>query len=132
MLEGQGFHSLAFYPDYFPQLALSLTAVRRPWAMENADVLKAFLRAQANAIHWLYDPANKTEALDLLMKETRSDLASAEHSYDIYLAKLHMFPANGCIQPKGIEALIGVMSRINKTVKADLPASKYIDTRWCP
>jgi hypothetical protein len=39
---------------------------------------------------------------------------------------------NGCIETKGLEVLIGVLSKINKTVKASDPVSKYIDTQWCP
>ena len=132
LLIDQGFNSVAFYPDYYPSLALSLTAVTRAWAASNSDVLRAFMRAQAAATAWLYDPANKDEALKLLIAETKSDLPAASHAYDIYVTKLHMFAMNGCIETKGLEVLIGVLSKINKTVKASDPVSKYIDTQWCP
>jgi NitT/TauT family transport system substrate-binding protein len=132
MLLDQGFNAVAFYPDYYPHLALSVTAVTRAWAKSNPETVKAFMRAQAAAIGWLYDPANKDEALKLLIDETKADLPSAAESYDVYLTKLHMFPPNGCVETKGIEVLIGIVSKINKTVKAGEPASKYVDTEWCP
>ncbi|SEB57324.1 ABC-type nitrate/sulfonate/bicarbonate transport system, substrate-binding protein [Beijerinckia sp. 28-YEA-48] len=132
MLIDRGFNAIAFYPDYYPRLALSLTAVRRPWAQQNPELVKAFLRAQAAAIQWLYDPANKKEALELLAKETRSDVVAAEHGYNVYVTKLRMFPENGCIQAPGMEVLMQVLSRVNKNVKADQPVNKYIDTQWCP
>jgi NitT/TauT family transport system substrate-binding protein len=132
LLLDQGFNAVAFYPDYYPNLALSVTAVARAWAKNNPEAVRAFMRAQAAAIAWLYDPANKDEALKLLIDETKADLPSATESYDIYLTKLHMFPPNGCVETKGIEVLIGIVSKINKTVKAGEPASKYIDTEWCP
>jgi ABC-type nitrate/sulfonate/bicarbonate transport system substrate-binding protein len=132
LLLDQGFNSVAFYPDYFPDLALSVTAVTRAWAKSNPDVLRSFMRAQAAAIAWLYDPANKDEALQLLIDETKADLPSAIQSYDVYLTKLHIFPTNGCVEAKGIEVLLNVLSKINTTVKADEPVSKYIDTQWCP
>ena len=132
MLLDQGFNSVAFYPDYYPKLALSTTAVSRAWANKNEDTVRAFMRAQANAIKWLYDPSNKDEALKLLMEETKADLASAQASYDVYLTKLHMFPMNGCIQPDGFEALIGVLSKVSKAVKPGEPVGQFIDPRWCP
>ena len=43
-----------------------------------------------------------------------------------------MFPMNGCVQTKGLEMLVSMLSKINKTVKEGTPVSKYIDTQWCP
>jgi ABC-type nitrate/sulfonate/bicarbonate transport system substrate-binding protein len=132
LLTSQGFNTVAFYPDYYPNLALSVTAVTRSWAASNPDTVKAFMRAQAGAIAWLYDPANKDEALKVLMEETKSDLPSAAHSYDVYLTKLHIFPMNGCVQPKGFEVMLNILSKVNKTVKDNEPIGKFIDTQWCP
>jgi ABC-type nitrate/sulfonate/bicarbonate transport system substrate-binding protein len=97
VLRDQGFNAVAYYPDYFPNLTLSTTAVTRAWAAANPDV---FMRAQAAAIAWLYDPANKDEALKLLMEETKADLAAAKHGYDVYITKMHMFPKDGCVETK--------------------------------
>jgi ABC-type nitrate/sulfonate/bicarbonate transport system substrate-binding protein len=132
LLLDQGFNSVAFYPDYFPNLALSVTAVTRAWAKSNSDALRAFMRAQAAAIAWLYDPVNKDEALSLLMEETKADLPAAIQSYDVYLTRLHIFPMNGCVETKGLEVLISMLSKINKTVKQGGAVSKYVDTQWCP
>jgi ABC-type nitrate/sulfonate/bicarbonate transport system substrate-binding protein len=132
LLLDQGFNAVAFYPDFYPRLALSTTAVSRAWAKANAETVKAFLRAQAAATVWLYDPANKQKALDLLIEETKTDQSAAAQSYDVYLTKLHMFPMNGCVEAAGFESLIAVLSKINKAIAADEPVSKYIDTQYCP
>jgi len=132
MMIDRGFNALAFYPDYFPDLALSTTAVTRDWATKNPDTVRAFMRAQAEAIAWLYDPANKDEALKILMDVTKSDLEAAKQAYDLFLIKMKMFPKDGCVGVKGFQSLIGVLSQINKTVRADDPVSLFIDTQWCP
>ena len=132
LLVAQGYNAVAFYPDYYPKLALSTTAVSRTWAKANPETVTKFLRAQATAIAWLYDPANKAEALKLLIDETKADLSSAEKSYEVYLTKLHIFPMNGCVQVDGFEALIKVLSKVNKTVQAGEPVARFIDTQWCP
>ncbi len=132
MLNDQGFNSIAFYPDYYPKLALSTTAVSRAWANKNIDTLRAFMRAQAVAIKWLYDPVNKTEALKSLMEETKADAGAARQSYDVYLTKLHIFPMNGCVQREGFETLIRLLSKVNKAVKVDDAVNQFIDTQYCP
>jgi ABC-type nitrate/sulfonate/bicarbonate transport system substrate-binding protein len=132
LMLAQGFNSVAFYPDYFPHLTLSVSAVSKAWANKNADVVRAFMRAQAAAIAWLYDPANREEAYRLLMEETKADRDAAKESYEVYVTKLQMFAMNGCIQPIGIRTLLGVLSKANKAVQADEPADRYIDTEWCP
>ena len=132
LLVDQGYNAVAFYPDYYPKLTLSTTAVSRTWAKNNADTVKAFMRAQAAAIVWLYDPANKDEALKLLIDETKADLSAAQQSYDVYLTKLHIFPTNGCVQPAGFEALINVLSKVNKAVQPGESASQFMDTQYCP
>lgn len=132
LMLAQGFNSVAFYPDYFPHLTLSVSAVSKAWANKNADVVCAFMRAQAAAIVWLYEPANREEAYRLLMEETKSDRDAAKESYEIYVTKLRMFPMNGCVRPDGIRTLLGVLSKVNKAVRADEPVDPYVDTQWCP
>ncbi len=131
MLIEQGFNAVAFYPDYYPRLTLSVTAVSRKWAAANSDTVRSFMRAQANAAAWLNDPANKDEAVKLLMVETKSDLISASQAYDLYVTKMRMFPMNGCVQIAGLDALIDVLSKFNPSVKAGEPASQFVDTQWC-
>ena len=131
LLLNQGYNAVAFYPDYYPKLVLSTTAVSRAWAKNNPDTVKAFMRAQASAVTWLYDPANKNEALELLITATKADLSSAQHSYDVYLTRLHMFPTNGCVQPAGWVALISILSKVNKAVQPSDPVDQFMDTQYC-
>jgi NitT/TauT family transport system substrate-binding protein len=130
MMTDQGFTALAYYPDHYPNLTLSLSAVTRAWATKNPEIMKSFMRAQASAIAWLYDVANKAEAIDLLMKETNADRAAAEQAYDVFLVKMKIFPPNGCIQTKGMQVMVDILSSINKAVKGG-PADRFVDTQWC-
>ncbi len=132
LLTDQGYNTVVYYPDHYPKLTLSTTAVSRAWAKNNADTVKAFMRAQANAIAWLYDPANKNEALNLLIDETKADQSSAQQSYDVYLTNLHIYPMNGCVQPAGFEALIDILAKVNKSVRPSESIHQFIDTQYCP
>jgi ABC-type nitrate/sulfonate/bicarbonate transport system substrate-binding protein len=128
----QGYHSIAYYADYYPNLAFSVLAVNRDWANANPELVKGYLLAGKAATAWLYDPANKAEAIKLLMKATKSDDNAATEAYEIYVTKLHVFPLNGCIKTSGVRVLISLLSKINQNVPADLPVRAVADTEWCP
>jgi ABC-type nitrate/sulfonate/bicarbonate transport system substrate-binding protein len=54
------------------------------WAKANADALVAFLRAAGKAEKFLYDPANKQKAVDILVKITKSPAGDIAKSYDSF------------------------------------------------
>jgi ABC-type nitrate/sulfonate/bicarbonate transport system substrate-binding protein len=130
-LEAKGFHSLAFTPDLYPRLTLSLTAVRKDWAAKNDATLRAYMRAIGAADTWLNDPANRQEAMDILVKEKVADEKAATEAYDVFVRKIHNFPNDGCIQTKGMEKLVSMLQQMGG-LKGDAPASKFVDTKWCP
>jgi NitT/TauT family transport system substrate-binding protein len=131
MLAEKGFHSLAFFPDYYKRLTLSLVGVRRDWATKNADHLRAYLRAIADANKWLNDPANKQEAIDILMKNTNTDEKAASEAYRIFVQQIGNYPDDACIQPEGMQVLISKLEQ-SGDVQGNPPVSKFIDREWCP
>ena len=131
-LAAQGFNTLAFAPDYFPDLTLSATTVKRDWAQAHPDVLRKFLQAQSDAVKWLYLPANKSRALEILQEATRSSPTEAESAYEYYVGK-HVFPANACVTRPGLENVVKIMrqtGQVKMLTAADV--SKFTDTEWCP
>ena len=98
-----GFNTLAFTPDYAPNLTLSVETVRRDWAQQHADVLRKILRAQAEAVAWLNNPANKAQALPILEAAINASPADAAQSYDYYVGK-HIW-ANACVHAAGLVAV---------------------------
>jgi ABC-type nitrate/sulfonate/bicarbonate transport system substrate-binding protein len=132
-LASQGFNTLAFTPDYFPNLTLSVTTVRRDWAQANGDTLRRFLRAQSDAVKWLDNPANKDRAIAILVDQTKAAPADAADAYDYYVGKAHVFPDNACVHVPGLTNVVKIMRITNqlKTIgPADVP--KFTDTEWCP
>ncbi|HLI27132.1 MAG TPA: ABC transporter substrate-binding protein [Chloroflexota bacterium] len=130
-LTERGFHALANTLDYYPNLQLSLTAVRRDWAEEHADVLRRYLRAQAAASRWLNDPANRAEAIQILGEATRASPDAAAYTYEVFVTRVRAYPDDGCIQRSGMEGLLQVLARAG--LEEGTPSvEKYIDRRWCP
>jgi ABC-type nitrate/sulfonate/bicarbonate transport system substrate-binding protein len=126
----KGFSVLASTMDYYPQLQLSLTAVRRDWAEQNADVLRRYLRARAGASQWLNDPANRDEATKLLADTLKIPTDVAAYTYDQNIMRIQAFPNDGCIQRVGMEKLIEVLHALGQ-VQSVSPVERYIDRQWC-
>lgn len=132
-LAAHGFNDLAFTPDYYPNLTLSVQAVRRSWAEQHPDVMRRFLRARADAVAWLNAPVNKAQAIVILMYASKASLPAATAAYDYYITRAHFWTGNGCIAEAGLDALLKILveqKMLKNLTAADAP--KLMDTAWCP
>lgn len=68
--------------------AMAVAATRPDYLKANPDIVRAYLKATQEAIDWLYDSANRTEAIAILAKDTKQDLAIAGATYDDYVLNL--------------------------------------------
>lgn len=57
--------------------------VLRGWAQGNAETLARYIRAHADSLRWLYDPANKAEAVALLAEKLKLPPDVAEQAFAI-------------------------------------------------
>jgi len=131
-LRAKGYNTLANALDYYPNLQLSLTAVRKDWAAQHSDVVSRYMKAQAEASQWLNDPANKQEAVDILAKVTKSQPSSAAEAYTAFINEANAFPNDACVQEKGLQTLIDVLKAQGQIEKIQsMPSSQYIDRQWC-
>lgn len=129
-LTGLGFTTLAFTPDYYPNLTLSAETVRRDWAQQNGDTLRHLLVAEAAAVKWVNDPANKAQAIDILAKAVNATPADAEDAYESYIAK-HAW-TDACIHRPGMVNVVKIMhetKQLKTITEADVP--KFADPEWC-
>lgn len=129
-LTGLSFNTLAFTPDYYPNLTLSAETVRRDWAQQHADVLRRILHAEAEAVRWMNDPANKTPAIEVLATTINATPSDAEAAYDYYIGK-HTWP-DACVHQPGLVNVVKIMhvtQQLKAITEADVP--KFADAQWC-
>src|SRR6185312_17083308 len=51
-----------------------LTLLARPqWLREHPDMARGYIRALSDAVDWIYEPANKQEAIAILARGTKLD-----------------------------------------------------------
>jgi ABC-type nitrate/sulfonate/bicarbonate transport system substrate-binding protein len=84
----EGHHPLLEFGPISRGYAMAVAAARPDYLKANPDIVRAYLKATQEAIDWLYDPANKAEAIDILAKDTKQDGKIAEATYDDYVLNL--------------------------------------------
>jgi ABC-type nitrate/sulfonate/bicarbonate transport system substrate-binding protein len=123
--EGQGYTLIGRLSDYVNDLPFTGYVVNLDWAKGNMPKVAAFLRAYQRANDWFYEPANRAEAVDILIKESRQPKADVEATYD-YLKSIKAFTPDGTVTPASIASLVKVISEEGDFVGSADP-SRFIN-----
>lgn len=129
--EAKGFNRLANAEEALGRYQGLVGAVRRDWAKENADSLVSYIRGYIAALDWLYDPANKSEAIALLRKKLPNmseDLAMK--SYEILLDSRNGFTRKAELDVDGIKSVLALRSEYGEPRKTLGDPTKYFDTQY--
>lgn len=98
----------------------------KPYMSKNKDVARKFLMGYIAAIHYLYDPANKTKVIQTLADNAglAPDLASAAYA----VVEKHGYPCDGLMPTDGIKGTLDVQHEFGQmaNITAD-PTSDMLD-----
>jgi len=109
----------------------NVAAARRSWAKENRTKVIAFIRGYVQAIDWLYDQANRDEAIRILLKnlpEMSPELA--QQSYDELLDPQDGFFRKGQMNLNGLRTVLALRSRYAEPSKKLADLMKYYDPSY--
>ena len=81
----EGNHTLLEFGPLSQGYAMAVVAARPDYLKSNAAEVRAYLKATQDAIDWLYDPANKAEAIAILARDTKQDEPIAAATYQDYV-----------------------------------------------
>ena len=87
--EAAGYHNLGMTADMV-DLPFSGVSTNRNWAARNMKTAQAYLAVYSKAILWLEDPANRREAIDIMLAVSSLTPEDVEKSYD-FLHDGHFF-----------------------------------------
>jgi ABC-type nitrate/sulfonate/bicarbonate transport system substrate-binding protein len=107
-----GLSHLADVADYTHDLPFTGYATNIAWATTRKPLLLGFLNAMAKGVDWFYQNANRTEAIDILVKESSLSRADVEATYDYY-RQLHVFDHKGLIESATVANLIKAMQQMD-------------------
>ena len=129
--EAEGFNRLANADEALGRYQGLVGATRRSWAKENEKELIGYIRGYTAALDWLYDPANKAEAIAILRKNAPNLTETlAARSYDVLLHPAKGFSRGAVLDPEGVKTVLQLRSQYAEPKKELSDAGKYFDLTY--
>ncbi len=127
----RGLKSLGGLVDLLgPYQAVGAFAMRA-WAQDHADVLTRYLAAYVEALRWVRQPANRTEAVDLLVAKLALDRAIAERTYDLLVVPATGFTPDAAFDVAGFRAMLAPRAEIERKPETQAaPPERYVDLHY--
>jgi hypothetical protein len=92
--------------------------------------LVAFLKGYVLGLRWLYNPANKAQAVQILSQATNTNPDNASKSYDLFFTKLKAFSLDGRSNSADFQKVLNALSAM-KVVEPPLPPpTKFYDNKY--
>jgi len=126
----QHFNQLAQATKVIGPYQGNVAATRRSWARENRPKVIAFMRGYAQAIDWLYDKANREEAVTILLNNVPMSHELAERTYDELLDQKDGFFRKARVSAEGMRTVLALRSRYADAKKKLIVPSKYYDSSY--
>jgi NitT/TauT family transport system substrate-binding protein len=123
----QGFQPLARSSDVVPDLAFTMFVTTRPWLQTHREVVVRFLRAVIRANGWLYDPANRAAAEDILVRATGVDPELAADIYALYLQKVKVYRPDAAPLPRHLQGSIDMLLELGAIAPPAPRPEQYLD-----
>jgi ABC-type nitrate/sulfonate/bicarbonate transport system substrate-binding protein len=126
--EARGFHRLGNATDVLGAYQGLVGGARKAWADANRDAVVGYIRSFSQAVDWLYDPRNKTEAIAILRKNlpTMNDQA-AQAAYAVLLHPTDGFQKKAQIDMAGVRTVLRLRSKYAEPKKTLTDPAKYYD-----
>ncbi|MSQ73211.1 MAG: hypothetical protein EXR27_18285 [Betaproteobacteria bacterium] len=125
----QGYTKLLDLGAYGKDYGFLMLLSRPKWLQENPDTARTYLRALPEATDWLYNPANREEAFDLLAKNTKQDRLLAVRTYDYFIRDSQVFSRKLQISDAIIQTTVKTLSEIGD-LKPGAPRRKLADLSY--
>jgi NitT/TauT family transport system substrate-binding protein len=107
-----GLSHLADVADYTRDLPFTGYATNVAWARAHKPLLLGFLSAMAKGVDWFSQDANRSEAIDILVKQSGLSAADIAATYDYY-RRLRVFDHRGSIESATVANLVKAMQQMD-------------------
>ena len=109
----------------------NVAATRRSWAKQNRSKVIAFIRGYVQAVDWLYDHANRDEAIRILLKNLpEMSQQLAEQTTAELLDPREGFSRKGQMSLEGLRTVLALRSRYAEPKKDLTDPRKYYDPSY--
>jgi ABC-type nitrate/sulfonate/bicarbonate transport system substrate-binding protein len=126
--EDEGYPNLGEIADYVPDYQFTTLNVRKDWAHQHGDELRAFLSALARATQWLYDEPVAATALATEVLGTTPEYARRDYEH---FASSRSLTPDLALSDAGMAKVIEVMHRAG-TLAEDADWQQQVDLSYLP
>ncbi|HUC51412.1 MAG TPA: ABC transporter substrate-binding protein [Xanthobacteraceae bacterium] len=109
--ETEGYTNLGFTFDVLPDMPFAAMAVNRPWAEQNAGLLKRFLTAYTKGVAWFNDPINRDAAIKIQADISHIAPADIEKAYT-FLRDKNLFEPTGIVSKRKVATVIDALHEL--------------------
>ncbi|MCG2591682.1 ABC transporter substrate-binding protein [Ramlibacter sp. XY19] len=127
----RGFNQLATAREVIGPYLGIVGAARRSWAREHPAQVVAFIRAYRDAVRWLEDPANRSAAEALLVRNVPNMSPQiAQQSAALMLDPKSGFFADAGMEPRAVQAVLALRGKLGEPARTLDNPDKYLDRRY--
>jgi len=119
-LLAKGFADVMEVSSALPHYQAAVALARRSWAEKHRAQLTGFIRAYVAATRWLADPANKAEAIAILMKDMPNLSPAAAQGTYAAAASLGSAGAIGRMDLQGVATVVALRAEYGAPKKKKL------------
>jgi NitT/TauT family transport system substrate-binding protein len=108
--ESAGYPVLGSFREVAPKFPFVCFVTNTDWLKAKHDVGRRFVKAWLEAVAWLHDPANRSEAEKLLADALKVPADAAAKTYDDLIVKNpDTFPRDGRLDPAALKEMVSIM-----------------------
>jgi ABC-type nitrate/sulfonate/bicarbonate transport system substrate-binding protein len=124
----EGFVSLGTVPELIGPYQAAGFFTKRQWAKDHRELLISTFAAVIEAQRWLMAPANKSQVIDLLVKENHLTPEIAAETYEVSISKSGGFSKDARFDLKGFENVLKLRAEVEGQWGGHPPSpDKYYD-----
>ena len=128
--ERAGFRRLGNSNEVVRAFEFSGYAGRTDWLSRNEDTVGRFIRGYLTGLRWLYDPANKERAIQVLSDRTRLAPEDARATYELYVERERAFPEGGRVNLVGMQAVLDALVETGDLPSPPPPPTRFVTTAY--
>lgn len=126
----QGYPVIADVSTFFPTFLFDGFAVRPEWAKTHQDAIVKYIKGYLLGVRWLYEPANRARAIQILTEATNVQPDDAAQTYDLFVTKLHIFSRTGTISNQSLGPVMEALVKIGMVKSPAPPIANFYDNSF--
>lgn len=126
----QGYPVLADVSKYFASFLFTTFAVQPAWARSHRDLVVAWTKAYLQGVRWLYNPANKARAIQILMQSTNANAGDAAAAYALFITKMRVFSPTGILSDEVIAPVLDALTKMGQLKPPVPPPARFYDNTY--